>query len=82
MEAACAILTESRGTPVHTDPRAGAQPGSRRVGGRTEALLLAADLAQHVASVIRPALGAGRDVVTDRYAGSTLASHCLVLGLE
>ncbi|HEX3538944.1 MAG TPA: dTMP kinase [Acidimicrobiales bacterium] len=43
------------------------------VSARAEALLLAADRAQHVSEVIRPALAAGRDVVTDRYAGSSLA---------
>lgn len=40
---------------------------------RAEALLVAADRAQHVEMVIAPALGAGRWVVTDRYSGSTLA---------
>jgi dTMP kinase len=40
---------------------------------RAEALLLAADRAQHVAEVVAPTLAAGRDVVTDRFSGSTLA---------
>lgn len=40
---------------------------------RAETLLMAADRAQHVVEVIRPALGEGRDVVTDRYSGSTFA---------
>ncbi len=38
-----------------------------------EALLMAADRAQHVSEVIRPALDAGIHVVTDRFIGSSLA---------
>ncbi len=40
---------------------------------RAEALLMAADRAQHVVEVMRPALEAGRTVITDRFAGSSIA---------
>lgn len=40
---------------------------------RAEALLMAADRAQHVVEVIVPALESGRTVVTDRFAGSSVA---------
>ena len=43
------------------------------VSPRAEALLFAADKAHHVDELIRPALAAGRVVITDRYTDSSIA---------
>jgi len=79
-----AVLTrEPGGTPVGARIRAIVlDPAlAAPLHPRAEALLMAADRAQHVTEVIRPALAAGRDVVSDRFAGSTLAYQGYARGL-
>jgi dTMP kinase len=56
-------------------------PASGDVDARAEALLMAAARAQHVRDVIWPALSSGRDVVTDRFSGSSLAYQGFGRGL-
>jgi dTMP kinase len=50
-----------------------ADTNNSHLSARAEALMMAADRAQHVAEVVRPALAAGRHVVSDRSVYSSLA---------
>jgi dTMP kinase len=49
---------------------------------RAETLLMLAARAQHVEEVIRPAVESGRDVVCDRFSGSTIAYQGYGRGLD
>ncbi|MCU0311422.1 MAG: dTMP kinase [Acidimicrobiales bacterium] len=70
-----AVLTrEPGGTTIGSVLRGLAlSPDTVGLDPRAEALVMAADRAQHVAEVVRPALVQGRHVVSDRFAGSSIA---------
>jgi dTMP kinase len=94
----CGKSTQARALAEALGARLTFEPGATPVGARlrelllapdgappsprTEALLMAADRAEHVALVLEPALAAGDWVVTDRYAASTIAYQGSGRGLD
>lgn len=69
-----ALLTrEPGGTVVGQALRQLCLNGNEELAWETEMLLMAADRAQHVQEVIRPALAQGYYVICDRYIDSTMA---------
>lgn len=64
---------EPGGTPVGIRLRAALLDEQEQVDPLTELLVFAADRAQHVRRVLRPALETGQIVLSDRYADATIA---------
>ncbi|PLS26784.1 thymidylate kinase [Bifidobacterium anseris] len=67
------VTREPGGTQLGVEIRRLLLHGDEPIAARAEALLFAADRAQHVAETIRPALDRGAIVITDRYLDSSLA---------
>lgn len=67
------VTREPGGTPLGARIRALLLDSQTEVDPLAELLLYAADRAQHVRTLIRPALAAGHIVLSDRYADATIA---------
>jgi len=67
------VTREPGGTPVGNRLRAALLDAHEEVDPLAELLVFAADRAQHVRRVLRPALAEGRVVISDRYADATAA---------
>jgi dTMP kinase len=77
------LTREPGGTPLGERLRSVLlDPAGEPLSPRAEALLMAADRAQLATEVLEPALTAGRHVVTDRSAWSSLASQGYGRGLD
>lgn len=78
-----ALLTgEPGGTPAGEAIRGVVLDPAYEVGPLAEFLLYSAARAQHVEEVIAPALSAGRDVISDRFASASVAYQGYGRGLE
>ena len=77
------ITREPGGTPIADDIRRifKSPPDGEEITAETEALLVSAARAQHVAKVIKPALTQGAWVLSDRFADSTRVYQGLLGGV-
>jgi len=77
------VTAEPGGTPAGAAlRRVLLDPELPELAVRTEALVMAADRAEHVTRVLQPGLDAGQWLVTDRFSGSTLAYQGFGRGLD
>jgi len=76
------LTRQPGGTDLGFQLRAMLLDSELAVSDRTEALLMAADRAQHAEELIRPTLASGRHVVCDRYTGSSVAYQGHGRGLD
>jgi len=67
------VTREPGGTPLGLRLRAALLDAQEQVDPLTELLVFAADRAQHVRRLLRPALQGGKIVLSDRYADATVA---------
>jgi dTMP kinase len=67
------VTREPGGTPLGTRVRQLVLDSEEQVDPLAELLLYAADRAQHVRTLVRPALDSGHVVLSDRYADATVA---------
>lgn len=72
---------EPGGTALGRELRTVVLDGDTAVDARAEALLMAADRAEHVSEVIGPALERGSWVISDRHVASSLVYQGVVRGL-
>lgn len=79
----CLTTREPGGTAIGGQIRAVLlNPDNRALAPAAELLLYVADRVQHLATVIRPALAAGKVVVCDRYFDATLVYQGYARGLD
>jgi dTMP kinase len=79
----CVITREPGGTVIGNKIRAILlDPGCKEMDAKTELLLYMADRAQHIYSLVKPSLAAGKSVLCDRYFDATLVYQGYARGLD